>query len=156
MHRLVTALAEHGALRLAQAVANATFCDRQHERSDRNVVELAKNRVGAGADLLGRLRVADVVHERGKELCESPLAAAAAGADLVRALDQNAHAAFDVVADLPHLLERLTGGVIDIPVFDPSYAGVALRSSSATSCSTRWLSRLRSEFPAPWGAQIRR
>src|SRR6266540_7358286 len=41
-----------------------------------------------------------------------------AGADLVGAVEQPEHPAFDLVADLTHLLERLLGGIVDVPVCD--------------------------------------
>jgi hypothetical protein len=57
-------LHQGGALGLAQAVADAAFGERQHERPHGSVVELAQDRVCAGADLFGGLGSAELVGEQ--------------------------------------------------------------------------------------------
>lgn len=119
--RSAAPLGEHGAFGLAQAVADASFAEGEDERADGHVVEVVEDCVGAGANLLAAFRGAELLDEVGKELCEAAVVPGAVASDLICALvDELAHAAFDVVADLAHLLEGLVGGVVDVPVFDAS------------------------------------
>jgi len=77
----------------------------------------------ARAEVLKRLHTHRTIDdEQGEELGESALVPAAVVADFLGPVfDEVADAAFDLVADLPHLLERLAGGVVDLPVFDAAY-----------------------------------
>ena len=60
-----------------------------------------------------RQGVAELIDERGEELAEAAVMAAAVTADLVGAVvDEFADTAFDVVADLAYFLERLASAAI--------------------------------------------
>jgi hypothetical protein len=89
------------ALILAQAFAYTPFSNNQDERAHRCVVELAEDRIGAGADLRRRFCLSKLFGERGQELRESTLVATSVCADFVCTnLDKLAHPLLDVVADL--------------------------------------------------------
>jgi hypothetical protein len=50
-------------------LAGAAVREREHEAPDRNVGELGEDGVGADADLLGRLFVAELFDQRGLSFC---------------------------------------------------------------------------------------
>jgi hypothetical protein len=104
---------------VAEAFARAAACERDHEAANGNVGELGENSVGAGADLFGRLLLAELFDERGDQLLQAQAVGGLVGADVLESrVDEFADSLLDLVADLAHALERLSGGIVDLPVLD--------------------------------------
>jgi hypothetical protein len=129
-----------------EAASAAQLPSRRHSRARRRASVTTKLRTGTSANsartasaqarnLFGRLLLAELFDERGDQLLQAQAVGGLVGADVLESrVDEFADSLLDLVADLAQALERLSGGIVDLPVLDLGGDEGAARLAAEGNC----------------------